>query len=148
MRFNMLQLLKNLRFHSQSQGKEMTDADILNWANNKVKSTGRNSQMDSFKDKSLSDGVFFLELLSAMEPRVVNWSVVTKGEDDMLLLEHILMSFDAIFIFQNWIAFYRFTKMGKCTKFEHFSSRRIKHYTDIFRAMRDEIFFYPPIILT
>ncbi|KAK9151451.1 hypothetical protein Syun_009760 [Stephania yunnanensis] len=82
MRFNMLQLLKNLRFHSQGQGKEMTDADILNWANNKVKSTGRNSQMDSFKDKSLSDGVFFLELLSAVEPRVVNWSVVTKGEDD------------------------------------------------------------------
>ncbi|KAK9133092.1 hypothetical protein Scep_012620 [Stephania cephalantha] len=82
MRFNMLQLLKNLRFHSQGQGKEMTDADILNWANNKVKSTGRNSQMDSFKDKSLSDGIFFLELLSAVEPRVVNWSVVTKGEDD------------------------------------------------------------------
>ncbi|KAK9155439.1 hypothetical protein Sjap_002919 [Stephania japonica] len=82
MRFNMLQLLKNLRFHSQGQGKEMTDADILNWANSKVKGTGRNSQMDSFKDKSLSDGIFFLELLSAVEPRVVNWSVVTKGEDD------------------------------------------------------------------
>ncbi|KAK9142535.1 hypothetical protein Syun_011935 [Stephania yunnanensis] len=79
-----VQLIKilNLRFHSQGQGKEMTDADILNWANNKVKSTGRNSQMDSFKDKSLSDGVFFLELLSVVEPRVVNWSVVTKGEDD------------------------------------------------------------------
>lgn len=43
----MLQLLKNLRSHSQ--GKEMTDADILNWVNNKVKSTGRSSQIDSFK---------------------------------------------------------------------------------------------------
>jgi plastin-1 len=43
----MLQLLKNLRSHSQ--GKELTDADIINWANNKVKSTGRASQIRSFK---------------------------------------------------------------------------------------------------
>ncbi|XP_042500178.1 fimbrin-5-like [Macadamia integrifolia] len=80
MRFNMLQLLKNLRFHSQ--GKEMTDADILNWANKKVKSSRRASQMESFKDKSLSNGIFFLELLSAVEPRVVNWNLVTKGVSD------------------------------------------------------------------
>lgn len=80
MRFSMLQLLKNLRFHSQ--GKEMTDADILNWANNKVKRSGRDSQMESFKDKNLTYGIFFLELLSAVEPRVVNWSLVTKGEND------------------------------------------------------------------
>lgn len=47
MRFNVLQLLKNLRFHSH--GKEITDADILIWVNNKVKSTGRTSQIESFK---------------------------------------------------------------------------------------------------
>lgn len=80
MRFNMLQLLKNLR--SRSQGKEITDADILKWANDKVKSTGRTSQMESFKDKRLSNGLFFLELLSSVEPRVVNWNLVTKGESD------------------------------------------------------------------
>ncbi|KZV36203.1 fimbrin-1 [Dorcoceras hygrometricum] len=66
MRFNMLQLLKNLR--SRFQGKEITDADILNWVNR--------------KDKRLSSGLFFLELLSAVEPRVVNWNLVTKGESD------------------------------------------------------------------
>ncbi|CAA6670826.1 unnamed protein product [Spirodela intermedia] len=80
MRFNILQLLKNLRYHSQ--GKEMTDVDILNWANNKVKDSGRASQMESFKDKSLSNGIFFLELLSSVEQRVVNWKVVTKGETE------------------------------------------------------------------
>ncbi|XP_047309978.1 fimbrin-2-like isoform X2 [Impatiens glandulifera] len=80
MRFNMLQLLKNLRFHSY--GKEITDAVILEWANSKVKTTGRQSRMLSFKDKSLSDGIFFLELLSAVEPRAVNWSLVTKGETE------------------------------------------------------------------
>uniref|UniRef100_A0A1D1YW34 Fimbrin-like protein 2 n=1 Tax=Anthurium amnicola TaxID=1678845 RepID=A0A1D1YW34_9ARAE len=80
MRFNILQLLKNLRFHSQ--GKEVTDVDILNWANSKVRSTGRTSQMESFRDKSLSNGLFFLELLSSVEPRVVNWNLVTKGESE------------------------------------------------------------------
>lgn len=49
MRFNILQLLKNLRYHSQ--GKEMTDVDILNWANKKVRDSGRASQMESFKVK-------------------------------------------------------------------------------------------------
>ncbi|KAF7831324.1 fimbrin-1-like [Senna tora] len=80
MRFSILQLLKILRYHSQ--GMEITDADILKWINRKVKSTGRTSHIESFKDKSLSNGIFFLELLSAVEPRVVNWNIVTKGESD------------------------------------------------------------------
>ncbi|TVT98279.1 hypothetical protein EJB05_56410 [Eragrostis curvula] len=81
MRYNILQLLRNLRFHSN--GKEITDNDILAWANKKVKESGKhNSRMESFKDRSLSSGTFFLNLLSAVEPRVVNWSLVTKGEKD------------------------------------------------------------------
>ncbi|AQK74296.1 Fimbrin-1 [Zea mays] len=83
MRFNILQLLNKLRFHSQgSEGKEISDADILNWANCKVKASGRTSRIESFKDKSLSNGMFFLDLLSTVQPRVVNWKVVTKGETD------------------------------------------------------------------
>ncbi|KAL6010275.1 hypothetical protein ACLOJK_000706 [Asimina triloba] len=31
-------------------------------------------------DKNLANGLFFLELLSVVEPRVVNWNLVTKGE--------------------------------------------------------------------
>ncbi|QHN92975.1 Fimbrin [Arachis hypogaea] len=80
MRYNILQLLKNLRFHSY--GKEITDADILQWANIKVSSSGSQRQMGSFKDKSLSDGIFFLELLSAVQTRAVNWGLVTKGVTD------------------------------------------------------------------
>ncbi|XP_058743460.1 fimbrin-2-like [Vicia villosa] len=80
MRYNILQLLKNLRFHSR--GKEITDADILEWANSKVSSTGSQSSMNSFKDKRLSDGIFFLELLSSVQPRAVNWGLVTKGVTD------------------------------------------------------------------
>lgn len=117
MRFNILQLLKNLRFHSH--GKEIFDADILEWANSKVRNSGGQTRMASFKvliseafsyhkcwvqsaaglcnlnyimkfikyfhlqDKSLSDGKYFLELLSAVLPRSVDWSLVTKGESGM-----------------------------------------------------------------
>uniref|UniRef100_A0A1J3IPI9 Fimbrin-1 n=1 Tax=Noccaea caerulescens TaxID=107243 RepID=A0A1J3IPI9_NOCCA len=83
MRFHMLQLLKSLR--SRTRGKEMTDADILSWANRKVIAMGRKSQIESFKDKSLSSGLFFLDLLWAVEPRVVNWNLVTRGETGLVL---------------------------------------------------------------
>ncbi|CAH2052554.1 unnamed protein product, partial [Thlaspi arvense] len=80
MRYTMLQVLNNLRSHWQ--GEEITEADILSWANRKVKKRGLTSQAVSFKDKNLSNGIFFLELLSAVEPRVVDWSLVTKGETE------------------------------------------------------------------
>ena len=38
----------------------------------------------TFQDKNLSNGIFFLDLLSAVEPRVVNWNLVTKGESGMV----------------------------------------------------------------
>jgi hypothetical protein len=47
MRTSILQLLKNLRSHSKEN--EMTDADILVWANNKVKESGKTSRIESFK---------------------------------------------------------------------------------------------------
>ncbi|GMI79418.1 hypothetical protein like AT5G55400 [Hibiscus trionum] len=80
MRYNMIQVLKNLR--SRSQGKEISESYIIAWANRKVRRTGSSRQIENFKDKSLSSGLFFLELLSAMRPRVVNWNLVTEGETD------------------------------------------------------------------
>ncbi|CAN6812862.1 unnamed protein product [Brassica oleracea] len=80
MRSHMLQLLKNIR--TQTRGQDMTDTEILSWANRKVKIMGRKSQIKSFKDKSVSSGLFFLDLLWAVEPRVVNWNLVTKGDSD------------------------------------------------------------------
>ncbi|CAA7396156.1 unnamed protein product [Spirodela intermedia] len=80
MRYNILQLLKNLRSHSP--GKDITDVDILNWANNKVKDSGRRSHIESLKDKTLSNGIFFLSLLSAVAPRAVDWTLVKSGETE------------------------------------------------------------------
>ncbi|XP_024385429.1 fimbrin-1 [Physcomitrium patens] len=78
MRFSMLQLLKDLKLH----GREVSDADIIHWANIKVRNVGKTSRLESFKDKTLSTGLFFLDLLGAVEPRVVNWTLVTKGMTD------------------------------------------------------------------
>ncbi|XP_031476847.1 fimbrin-2-like [Nymphaea colorata] len=80
MRYNILHLLKNLPRHSS--GREITDSDILRWANAKVKSSARNSRMECFKDKTLANGIFFLQLLSSVESHAVNWKLVTKGEND------------------------------------------------------------------
>jgi hypothetical protein len=47
----------------------------------------------TLQDKSLSDGIFFLELLSAVQPRAVNWSLVTKGVTGKLSSNCMLLKF-------------------------------------------------------
>lgn len=65
---------------------EVTEEHIIAWANSRVASSGKSSSMQSFKDHSLKTGVFLLDLLGAVEPRAVNWDLVTAGanEDDEL----------------------------------------------------------------
>lgn len=45
MRHSLLLMLKKLKV----QGKELSDAEIVAWANDKVKTTGKASKMDSFR---------------------------------------------------------------------------------------------------
>lgn len=49
MRYNILQLLKKLKLH----GRDVSDADILHWANVKVKNVGKSTRMESFKVRML-----------------------------------------------------------------------------------------------
>lgn len=39
-------------------------------------------QIDSFRDKKLADGKFLIKLAASLEPRIVNWELVTAGETD------------------------------------------------------------------
>jgi plastin-1 len=43
-------------------GQPVTDEMIVKWANDSVKAKGRSSTMQSFKDKTLSNGIFFMDL--------------------------------------------------------------------------------------
>ncbi|KAM0753506.1 hypothetical protein T439DRAFT_284995 [Meredithblackwellia eburnea MCA 4105] len=63
-------------------GREITDSDIVRWANEKVKQGGKSSSMRSFKDPSLRSAHFFLDLLDSIKPGYVDYSLVYEGRND------------------------------------------------------------------
>lgn len=88
MRAHTLKFLAEVQRQQFGGKKDVQDQDIIDWANDKVKAAGHSQvRMQSFKDKSLADGVFFLELLRAVEPRVIDDEFVTMGdtEEDRML---------------------------------------------------------------
>lgn len=56
--------------------------EICKWAQDMVKKSGKTSTMRSFKDPSLSNGVFFLDLLNAIKPGYVDYNLVNQGNGD------------------------------------------------------------------
>ena len=76
-----------LKFLAQVQakkfgGKEVTDQMVIDWANSTVRASGSDSAMASFKDPALRTGVFFLDLLRAVEPRIIDPQFVTAGDTE------------------------------------------------------------------
>ena len=63
-------------------GKDITDSDIVKWANEQVKKGGKSSTMRSFKDPGLKDAKFFLDLLDSIKPGYVDYSLVYDGRND------------------------------------------------------------------
>ncbi|KAG8747746.1 hypothetical protein FRC10_011875 [Ceratobasidium sp. 414] len=61
-------------------GRPPTDQDLLRWANDTVRtrngSTPNSPPLRSFKDPALSSAVFFLDLLDALRPGIVDYSLV------------------------------------------------------------------------
>lgn len=68
---------------AQRLGKrEMSDAEMVRWANDQSKKGGRNSSVRSFKDSSIASGVFLLDVLSGMKSSYVDYDLVTPGHTD------------------------------------------------------------------
>lgn len=79
MRYHMLKFLSSL----QRGGKKLTDADILEWANSTIAASGKSTKASSFQDKGvIGKGVYFINLVAAVEPEIVDWSLVTEGHTD------------------------------------------------------------------
>jgi len=78
MRYFVLHFLKRLA----KDGKEISEAEIINWVNQKVRGAGKSSSMEGFKDKSLSDSVFIVDLLYGCQPESVNYDLMTPGKTD------------------------------------------------------------------
>jgi plastin-1 len=77
MRRQVLNLLKEV-----GGGVAPKDQDIIDWANARVRESGRENQISSFKDPSIANGLFLLDLLHAIEPRMINPELVTAGSDE------------------------------------------------------------------
>ncbi|KAI0746527.1 fimbrin [Daedaleopsis nitida] len=80
MRKNITQTLSSLS--KTSQGRPMTDTEILKWANTtaqKAKPSVR--PIRSFKDPSLTTGMFLLDLLEALRPGIVDPTLIINVSD-------------------------------------------------------------------
>jgi len=79
MRFHVLSILKGL---SEGQGKEISDQDIVEWANKTVAASGKATKIGDFRDPSIRSGLFIIDLLAAIRPKIVNYDLVTPGVSD------------------------------------------------------------------
>lgn len=68
---------------AQRLGKrEMTDAEMVRWANDMSRKGGRNSSIRSFKDPAIGTGGFLLDVLNGMKSSYVDYDLVTPGRTD------------------------------------------------------------------
>lgn len=76
-------ITRTLSTLAQRMGKrEITDAEMIRWANDMSKSGGRTSSIRSFKDQSIGTGVFLLDVLNGMKSSYVDYDLVTPGRTD------------------------------------------------------------------
>lgn len=78
MRRNILGTMASL----SKGGKDVTDSEVVRWANEQVQKAGKKSAMRSFKDPGLKNAHFFLDLLDALKPNYVDYSLVYEGRTD------------------------------------------------------------------
>ncbi|CAI6335433.1 unnamed protein product [Periconia digitata] len=81
MRRDIVSTLKGL---AQRLGKrEISDPDMIRWANDMAKrGTGQGTQIRSFKDSSLANAIFLLDVLSGMKSSYVDYDLVAPGRND------------------------------------------------------------------
>ena len=64
-----------MRAHTLKVIGERSEEELISWANTKV-SPGR--KIKTLKEKKLSDGLYWIELLAAIEPKCIRWDFVVK----------------------------------------------------------------------
>jgi len=78
MRANIVATLKSL----STSGRNITDQEIVRWANQMSQKGGKSSQIRSFKDPSLATGIFLLDVLNGLKPGYVDYNLVTPGKTE------------------------------------------------------------------
>ncbi|CCU98319.1 unnamed protein product [Malassezia sympodialis ATCC 42132] len=78
MRVNVTSTMEGLK----KSGKSVSDLEILQWANNKVKESGKSTSIRSFRDPSISNAKFLLDLLEVIRPGIVDYNLVKQGSSE------------------------------------------------------------------
>lgn len=78
MRRNIAYTIRNL----SSSGRDMSDSQILKWAQDQVQKGGKTSRIHSFKDPQLSNAHFLLDVLNGIAPGYVDYNLVAPGNND------------------------------------------------------------------
>jgi plastin-3 len=76
-----LSLLNKLKQHEHITSSSV-DKDIVVWANNKLNEAGKGSKLSSFSDPVISRGRVIADLIDAIKPGSINYSVVKAGDTD------------------------------------------------------------------
>ena len=62
---------------------EISDQEMVKWANDMSRKGGRSSSIRSFKDQSLGTGVFLLDVLNGIKSSYVDYDLVSAGRTDV-----------------------------------------------------------------
>ena len=68
-----------MRIHYLKIIGSKTDKDLLAWVNSVV---NLDQPLTSFRDAQFADGRVLIKLAGAIEPRIINWELVTPGQTD------------------------------------------------------------------
>ncbi|KAF2077115.1 hypothetical protein CYY_001562 [Polysphondylium violaceum] len=81
-KYHFLSILLNLRksLASSNSSSAFTEADIIRWANQKVTKSGKSTCMTNFKDQTIGNGSFLIDLLESVQSGVINYNIVKSGE--------------------------------------------------------------------
>ena len=84
-------LYKLMRYHSMSiirkvsGDKGVDEESVVAWTNKRIAENDGSSAITSFRDQSLKTSIFFMDLLEAMKPGVVDWDLLrVEGEEDLM----------------------------------------------------------------
>jgi len=69
-----------MRKHYQQIIGNKTDKEVMEWGNGI--SGNENLQIKGFKDKNLKNGIYLINLLAAIEPRIIDWDIVSKDTEE------------------------------------------------------------------
>ncbi|EEP76069.1 fimbrin [Uncinocarpus reesii 1704] len=62
--------------------REITDGEMIQWANEMSRKGGKSSSIRSFKDQTIGSGIFLLDVLNGMKSSYVDYELVTSGRTD------------------------------------------------------------------